>query len=1134
MDVMRFRNRIRLCAPALVAASIQIFASLGQAASPPPPRGVIVERLEPGFSAQRSGMQEEDRILSWSRESGSKSEPIPVRSPFDLFRAEMEDGPLGRIVLDIERRGERVRIPLEAGPWKIYARPDFAPGDLALFEEANRRAAEPDGAKAAQASWSALARDHERAGRTGWAAWIWMRAADLAAGKKDGFECFAAEQAEETAARSEERAVAATVAGIARAKRADSRGDREDQEKTLRDLLSNRHTARKRDLTRAVLLDALGRAIRRHLPSQSEEAFAESLEIRRRAAPESFEISTSLNGLASLAFDRGDPVRAAGLAGQALAIRQRLAPGSFEMARILNLLGNCAAVRGDAAAQSLYGQAAEIFERFAPASTETASTINNLGILSLDRGDLGPSEQFFRRALDIRRAISPDDLDVADSLSNLAFLMRERGDLTRSAQYHREALAIIERLAPGTLDHASILANIGALAWAQGDLAGAEDLFRRAEAIQSRVAPDGLDAARWLYNLGTVQASLEEHDLALDSISRALAIQDRFAPGALDTASMVVNLADVETAAGDIETAGGRYDRALTIFARLAPGSTREAVALRAAAERFRLIGNRGRELDLLCEALRSLESQRNRIGGTEETKSSFSTEYMGWYRDMVSRLVASGNGAEAFGVFERSRARSLLGLLAGRDLVFEGEVPPSLEKERHALAAEYDRALAALGRIEERDASAIDKARGELHRIRWRQEEVAGEIRQASPRVASLRDPAPLDFETSRRTLDPGTLLLGYSVGKSETVLFIFSSAESEPAVRRLSLGEAAARNEIDRFRRVIEASSRLQPPENSLEPEIRRLSASISRKLLAPASREIAAAQRILVIPDGPLHLLPFSALQDPSTLESGSPRYLVESKPVHSVVSMTVLNELRASRRERGKRRLAAFGDPVFPTGAEATPWRGESLGPLPATRKEVESIAAAAPQDSSVWLGAQASEGRVRAIGPDTAIVHFACHGVVDEESPLDSGLVLSPSASAAGVTKTDNGFLQAWEIFEGVRLDADLVTLSACRSAVGKEVGGEGLVGLSRAFTFAGARSVVASLWNVADESTAELMGVFYRELFAGIPKDEALRRAQCSFLSKAGTLSKGGSDQRQDRWRSPFHWAAFELIGDWK
>jgi CHAT domain-containing protein len=178
-----------------------------------------------------------------------------------------------------------------------------------------------------------------------------------------------------------------------------------------------------------------------------------------------------------------------------------------------------------------------------------------------------------------------------------------------------------------------------------------------------------------------------------------------------------------------------------------------------------------------------------------------------------------------------------------------------------------------------------------------------------------------------------------------------------------------------------------------------------------------------------------------------------------------------------------------------------------------------IAALYPH-ARAFLGAEATEEQVKALAPRARLLHFACHGILDRRFPLNSALALSlPDHPAPG---RDNGLLQAWEIFDSLRLDADLVTLSACDSGLGQEIGSEGMMGLSRAFQYAGARSVLASLWSVADDSTADLMRRFYGYLRRGESKDEALRKAQVDLIHGPEATSH------------PYHWAAFELTGDWR
>ena len=167
------------------------------------------------------------------------------------------------------------------------------------------------------------------------------------------------------------------------------------------------------------------------------------------------------------------------------------------------------------------------------------------------------------------------------------------------------------------------------------------------------------------------------------------------------------------------------------------------------------------------------------------------------------------------------------------------------------------------------------------------------------------------------------------------------------------------------------------------------------------------------------------------------------------------------------------------------------------------------------DTRTFVAEQATEEKVKTLDRDARFVHFAVHGVVDQRTPLDSALALS----STGVPEEgrDNGLLHAWEIFERVRLDADLVTLSACGSAAGADRPGEGIIGLTRAFTYAGARSVLASLWNVGDASTGTFMKTFYERWARGDSKAEALRQAQVDAIRRG---------------QRPLRWAAFQLYGD--
>jgi CHAT domain-containing protein len=490
--------------------------------------------------------------------------------------------------------------------------------------------------------------------------------------------------------------------------------------------------------------------------------------------------------------------------------------------------------------------------------------------------------------------------------------------------------------------------------------------------------------------------------------------------------------------------------------------------------------------------------------------------------------------------------------MLAARDLALTDDIPAGLLEARNSTAVSYDMTLGEIGNLSPRENSqAVDEGLARLSELRVKQEQIANQIRKTSPHYASLKHPQPLSDFRTRAELDPGTLVLSYSVGRERTFLFALEPASAKGpgmTVRVLSGSEKTLRESVEAYRSILETPGR--GPTASLQA-LNERGRLLYDALIKPADQLIAKYDRLLILPDGPLHTLPFGALV--REVKNGKPQYLVEWKPIHTAVSATVYAEIKKGRKNAPRDPsvvVAAFGDPKYPKLPEAkvAVKRGESddaesvdlleefdetedpqlrsiarggfrFEPLPASRKEVEEIASLYAPKSAAYVGSEATEERAKSIGKDVPLIHYACHAVINERFPLDSALVFSiPDKPKEG---QDNGLLQAWEIFERVRIDADLVTLSACESGLGKEIAGEGLIGLTRAFQYAGARSVLASLWKVDDKATGELMKRFYGYLKAGRTKDEALRAAQIDLI-------------RSSDYSHPRDWAAFQLNGDWR
>ena len=584
---------------------------------------------------------------------------------------------------------------------------------------------------------------------------------------------------------------------------------------------------------------------------------------------------------------------------------------------------------------------------------------------------------------------------------------------------------------------------------------------------------------------------------------------------------------------GDLVKAEEFHQRALAILLTLSPGSVDEAESWNSLGTIARRRGDRVQALESFRRAIEALEAQKGKLGGSEEARSGFAAKYGHLYRDYIELLLESNRPGEALHVLERSRARSLLSMLAERDLVFASEIPADLARERKLTDGEYDRTQAKLGELSpKQDAQAIEGLLVRLRELREKQGEIAERVKKISPRLASLQYPQPLDLAGIERALDPGTVLLSYSVGKNKTHLFVVQTSSGllskAPglSVFTFALGEKGLREKVETFRNLIDQRT---GPDRELISQGKQLYES----LVKPAEALIEGSRRVVILPDGPLHTLPFAALVRDE--RRGRPGYLVEWRPLHQVVSATVYAELQKTRREAHTQApgsvVAAFGDPVYPALSKekadaianvelrSVVRGGFGLEPLPGTRKEVEGITGLYGSTAMVYLGAEATEERARSLDKDVRYVHFATHGLLNERFPLDSALALTIPEKVG--EEQENGLLQAWEIFQQLRIDADLVTLSACETGLGKEMGGEGLVGLTRAFQYAGARSILASLWSVSDESTADLMRRFYTYLKAGKTKDEALRAAQVDLIH--GTSAS-----------HPFHWAAFQLVGDWR
>jgi CHAT domain-containing protein/Tfp pilus assembly protein PilF len=893
-------------------------------------------------------------------------------------------------------------------------------------------------------------------------------------------------------------------------------------EAALRESLRLRREAAPGSLAEASSWHALGKLERqRGALDKSEQAFRTALDLRARLAPRSLERAYTLNNLGINAWYRGDLEGAGRFYAQAHEITRSLAPGSTDEAQVLNNLGLLARARGDfQAAERYLTQAGRIWQRLEPEGLDLARNFSNLGTLAQDRGDLAMADQRLRAALARFEELAPESAETATILKNLGVIARDRFDVSGADILFRRALTIHRRLVPGSLEEAASLSNVAFIAVERGRLDEAERLARQALAIRNRISKESTEFATSLSMLGTIAFRRGDAAAGIALCEQALAIQRKTAPGTLFEAAILQGLGIISHSQERYGDAEGYMRQALAIRQRLAPASRATAESLDYLGLTLWRAGRAAEAEPLFTEAIAALEAQSGRLGGSDEARSALHARFAEIYWDLIQWQVEHGRPAEALHTLERSRARSLLSLLAERDLAFRNDVPAPLLAWQRRLDREYEEGQEALADSENPEETELLLAR--LARLRGERAALVARITQASPSYASLRYPQPLDVAGIQRALDPGTVWLSYLATDSETLLFVVSPTDVQ--VLELPATAKDLEREVAVFRSLILRGRDGRDRGTAIEPALLAQGRRLYEILIAPAAPWIAPAARVLISPDGPLHTLPFGALVRP-----GEPAaFLVEWKPVHTVLSATLYAELKRGRREGQGGTLVAFADPRYPksrsggrdSGTNLLARYRRGLPPLPAARREVEALAGLYGREAEIYLGAEATEGRVKSLGGAPRYLHFASHALLDRRFPLDSALALS---APTGRNEADNGLLQAWEIFERVRIDADLVTLSACETGLGSDAAGEGLIGLTRAFQYAGARSILASLWSVSDLSTAELMERFYGLLREGRPKDLALREAQRALLR-----GRGG------RFAHPYHWAAFELIGDWR
>jgi CHAT domain-containing protein/tetratricopeptide (TPR) repeat protein len=794
--------------------------------------------------------------------------------------------------------------------------------------------------------------------------------------------------------------------------------------------------------------------------------------------------------------------------------------------------------------------------------------LNNMGVAYTSLGDTNRALEILEQALPLRK--SAGDLNgVAETLHNLTAVYVTQSEFQLALSSEQEALTLY-RTVGDRIGEATASNGMGVVLFNLGETERA--IENQLQALQiHRELEDRHNQAVDLTNVGSAYLKLEQPAKALEFLTSALEMHRQLG-SRQGEATALQHIGQAHFQLGNLQKARENYELALSLHRALqAPrpqafalnsiaSSYLEAHQPKEALERLneslslaRTVGDRSLEASVLSgvaladwysgnleEALARIEASvrlsetlRGAVASQNLRTSylaSVHDRYGLWIdilTDLAQRHPQQGFEVRALEVSERARARTLLDLLnEARTQIREGVDPQLRDREKSVRAALDEKSARQIrlltGAHTPGQAASMEN---DVKLLAARYQDVEAEIRARSPRYASLTQPEPLSVASiQEQLLDENTVLLEYALGKQRSFLWLVTPA----SVRSFILpGQADIETAARRAYRELSVNSAAGGP------ALRAL----SRILLAPLAGQLDG-RRLVLVTDGALQYIPFAALTLP-----GERQELIARHEIVHLPSASTLAVLRrdTQARPQAPRLIALLADPVFdaadprvnarrkvsPAALESTELQhfAKDAGVLTferlrSSRDEAEAVARlAGPSASLVAVDFDASKDT--ATSPDLSqyrIVHFATHGLVNSNHPELSGLVFS-MVDRNG--KPRNGFLSASEIFN-LKLGADLVVLSACQTALGKQVRGEGLIGLTRGFMYAGSPRVLASLWRVPDQGTSELMKQFYAGMLTRkMTPAAALRAAQ--LLMK-----------NDRRWAAPYNWAGFVLQGEWK
>jgi CHAT domain-containing protein/tetratricopeptide (TPR) repeat protein len=861
--------------------------------------------------------------------------------------------------------------------------------------------------------------------------------------------------------------------------------------------------------------------------------YQQSLPLSQAVGDKSGEAVT-LSNIGRVYDDLGEKQKALNYYQQSLPLSQAVGDKSQEAVTRNNIGGVYDDLGEKQKALNYYQQSLLLAQAVGDKSQE-ATTRNNIGKVYGELGEKQKALDYFQQSLPLSQAVG-DKSQEATTLNNIGLVYGDLGEKQKALNYYQQSLLLAQAVGDKSQE-AITLNNIGVVYAELGEKQKALNYYQQSLPLR-RVVGDKSQEATILSNIGVVYAELGEKQKALDYLQQSLPL--RRVVG--DKSGEAVTLSNIGVVYGEL----GEKQKALDylqqslLLMRAVGDKSQEATILSNIAYTQRENQNFQASLQNIKAAIAIVEQLRTKVISPELRQTYFSG-VQGYYQFCIDLLMelhqqspSQGYDKQAFNYSERSRARTLSELLTEANAnIKEGIAPPLLAQEKSLLgqldAIEKQRLdIYNNPQSTAKQKTAIDQRQKALLE---QYQNLQTEIRAQSPKYAALKYPQPLTLkQVQQQILDRETVLLQYSLGKERSYLWVVTK-------EGMTSYQLPAQAEIEK-----RATNLLQIIKQGNSDSFAQAEPLLSQAILAPAQDKLTK-KRLLIVSDGVLQYTPFSAL-------SLNQQPLINQYEIVNLPSSSSLATIRhqTQTRKSAPKTLAILANPVFSQEDERVENgktnlsqqtsdigslalnrsvrsleedKEEKLTPLPGTRQEAENILKLVPENTQKTSAFDFDANLKAATNPQLnqyRIVHFATHGILNTESPELSGVVLSLVNKNGN---TVNGFLRLNEIFN-LNLLADLVVVSACQTGLGKEIKGEGLVGLTRGFMYAGSPRLLVSLWKVNDQATAEFMTRFYRLMLEEkLPPAKALREAQLEM-------------QQETQWKSPYYWAAFTLQGEWR